>query len=70
MHVINSLFQMRESAAVRIVQNFRLTELVHAHVVVRDGGSGKEFGRSVRGLMVWEVGIPTPSGRRSGGPFQ
>ena len=42
----------------------------YTHVVVRDGGSGKEFGRSVRGVMVREVGIPAPSSRRSVGPFQ
>ena len=64
-------YQASQSEGTRSVScKTRLAELVHAHVVVRNGSSGKEFGRSVRGLMVWKVGIPTPSGGRSGAPFQ
>ena len=45
-------------------------KLVHAHVVVWDGGSEQEFGRGLWVVIVREVDIPTPSSRESGESFQ
>ena len=53
-----------------VLQNSWLTELVHAHVVVWDGGGRQEFWRSLWVVMHREAGVPTPSSRGSGGPFQ
>ena len=48
-----------------ILQNGLLTELVHAHVVIWDGGGGQEFRRSLWVVMHGEAGVPTPDRGRS-----